>query len=203
MIQKIHIITFIFIGLHFVSCANRKKETPPNTETPKALQKLEYKSRGSGYQGLVEALYKEMLEKNENLKKLEAEIDSSESANFYAESSPFANFNTYNQYSQSYYNDAEGKLNQIKDTVLRKKMLAIIQASKEIYANNISEHTNLIAEFNQNQANINDQHLAMKVLLTLPLIVKYQKENIPSDKESKKIIENQHSLIEKMGNTIK
>lgn len=199
-------ILLIFIFLAITSCTTR----PPKKEVEKEEgsqtlneTKTFIKSRGSYNEDIIESLYKEILAKNVPLQQLEAEMDSINAKNNKAENEPLHDLNVYNQKSATYYASAEGLASQITDSLLRKKLLAILENSKESAAQKVKEHTSLIAQMAENQSNIHNQHLAMKILLTLPVIEKYQTKNIPDTKELVKLTEQQKKLILKMENAVK
>lgn len=62
----------------------------------------------------------------------------------------------------------------------------------------MSELKNLVASIDKGSKNINDNHLVMKIILTMPIIEKYQKENIPSSKEYEELIIEQSKFVERI-----
>lgn len=163
-------------------------------ETPKALKndKLEIKSYSrSG--DLTEELYEELVAKSPELKKLEDNLDA-----FIPKPNELEEkFNKYNSKSNSYYNSADYKATAITDSLLRKKVLSLITTSKDKYSNRTAELNSLIELISKNGATLNDHHSILKIVLTLPMIEKYQTENLPDKKEFNDLIKEQQKLIQR------
>lgn len=192
------ILTF-FALLLFVSCTE-KQETPVLEKTPEALddggEVKNFISRGGG--DLVEGLYNELAEKDPSLKQLETQLQQ-----FHEEDSTDA-FDAYKQKNKSYYRSADNYARRISDTLLRKKMEALIKSSNEKFDNRIAGQTNLLTEINKKTLTLNDLHTVIKLTYTLPLIEEYQKDKLPSDKPIKnynaqldKTLQYEESLIKK------
>lgn len=195
------IIGTVFILTLLFSCGN--KQTSDNStikqETPKALQddKLEIKSYSrSG--DLTEELYQELIGKNPALKKLEDELNA-----FRPKPNEITNkFNNYDSKSNSYYSSANYKAAAIKDSLLRMKILSLITTSNKQYTTKTAELNSLIKQIAENGATLNDHHSVLKIVLTLPMIEKYQNENKLDKKEFKNLIKQQEDLIERTDSLI-
>ncbi len=190
-----------FIGTVFIftllfSCGN--KETGDNAttkqETPEALQddKLEIKSYSrSG--DLTEELYQELVGKNPALKKLEDDLDA-----FRPKPKELTDkFNKYDSKSNSYYSSANYKAAAITDSLLRMKIFSLITTSNKQYSTKTAELNSLLKQISKNGATLNDHHSVLKIVLTLPMIEKYQDDNKPDKKEFKNLIKQQEDLIER------
>ncbi len=184
----------IFCLTLLFSCENRQKEnkTEIKAETPKALQedKLEIKSYSrSG--DMIEELYQELVDKNPELKKLEEDIE----AIRLKPNEPIEKFNAYDAKSNSYYSSANYKATAMSDSVLKNKIIAFISKSENNYKEKTTEINSLLKEVSENGSAINNHHTVLKIVLTLPLIEQYQKDNLPGTKEFKNIIKEQDKLI--------
>lgn len=191
MIKKL--ILFLFIVL--TSCGgNESKNENPKNEIPKALQNKasinigRYRSNDD----LPEELYQELVSKNIELKKLETQLED------FNTKDTLNIFYNYNGKSENYYTYANSYANSIKDSILKNKVLNLLKNSDEKYNKKITELNQLVESIYQKQRDIRDYHSALKIVLTIPLIEKYQKDNLPEKSPFEKVIENQNLLLEKI-----
>jgi hypothetical protein len=179
--MKTHTITFILIILTVASCDNSRTPEKSNPETPRALEdknsSYEIVSK-RGSDDLVEDLYNELADKTPELKELENQI---ENLNKSKSDSTYL-FNKYNRKNQSYYNTADSHIDQMKDTALRDKLKLLISSSQTKYNSTISRHSDLLNLIEAKTSTLNDLHEILKVTRTLPLIEKYQNDNLPKTK---------------------
>lgn len=189
-----NIFGIIFILTLLVSCGGGQTENnkPTQQETPKALQdsKLEIKSYSrSG--DLTEELYQELVGKTPSLKKLEDDLDA-----FIPKPNDLKDkFNQYDSKSNSYYNSANYKATAISDSLLKKKIISLIMTSNNKYSAKTAELNSLLKQISKDGATLNDHHSVLKIVLTLPMIEKYQDDNKPNKKEFKDLINQQEKLI--------
>lgn len=177
----------------FFSCGNRKNNSD-KPETPKALQddNLEIKSYSRSWSDLTEELYQELVDKTPALKKLEDDIAAfNKKPNELAEK-----FNTFDGKSNNYYLSANTKASTITDSLLKNKMLLLITNSQNQYLSKTAEHNSLLTLVSQKSTNLNDQHSVLKIILTLPIIEKFQNDDIPDKKEFLDLLKKQQELID-------
>jgi predicted transcriptional regulator len=184
----------IFILTLLVSCGGGRTESDkiPKQEIPKALQdnKLEIKSY-SRTGDLTEELYQELVDKTPALKKLEDDLDA-----FIPKPGDLnEKFQQYDSKSNSYYSSANYKASAITDSLLRVKIIELITASNKKYSTKTAELNSLLKQISKTGASLNDHHSVLKIVLTLPLIEKYQGDNNPNKKEFKDLIKQQENLI--------
>jgi Na+-transporting NADH:ubiquinone oxidoreductase subunit NqrC len=163
-----------------VSCNNNRLQ--PQQETPKALDEND-KSYSlvtkRGYdEDILESLYGELVDKTPELEKLEEDIDIIYSSKVDSLEA-FTNFDSKND---RYYNSAGIHSQGIKDSLLRQKMKNLIQASLTNYNSLTAPHNNLLNSIESKQATLGDVHTALKIVRTLPVIAKYQKNSLPDTK---------------------
>ncbi|WP_456315677.1 hypothetical protein [Pseudomonas shirazensis] len=188
MLKKILILSIL------VLTACERNET--KIENPKALQdgvtiKIgRYRSNND----LSEELYQELVSKNIELKKLENELEDFNTRD------TLNIFYNHNGKSEDYYNSANSYANSIKDSILKNKIINLLNKSKEKYNKEATELNQLIKTIYQKERDISDYHSALKIVLTIPLIEKYQNENLPEKSPFEKIILNQNLLLEKIKN---
>mgnify|MGYP001164689732 CR=1 FL=1 len=190
--------SFFLILLTFtmVCCGEKRTNNKPvEQETPKALQdnKLAIKSYSRSGTDMIDELYQELVDKSPELKKLEDDLGIINSKASDLET----NFNAYNQKSNSYYYSANEKTSAITDSLLRKKILAIITNNKNLYDNKTASVNSLRKLISDNSSTIKDSYSVLKIVLTLQLIEKYQNDNLPDKKNFKDIIKEQEKLIQR------
>ena len=193
MTTKIFISTILV--LTFASCDNTRTQDKPKQETPQALEdkssSYELISK-RGYDDLVESLYNELVTKDVDLKKLEDKIDElNKSKNDTTDL-----FDKYNGKNRSYFSSADRHVVNIKDSLLRDKMkiLVINQLSK--YNSRIGKHNELLKIIDAKQMTISDLHNVLKIVRTLPLIDKYQNDNLTDTKSFEGYIKHQEKAIQ-------
>lgn len=201
--KKLILISTVIL-VTFVSCDNaRKKENQEQKqETPIAMQEEASFEIGSkrGYEDIIESLYKELAEKTPELKDLESKLD----ALSVGKSDSTEQYDKYNGKNQSYYNSADNHLNQINDSTLRKKMKSLISASLTKYNSKVYRHTELLKSIDKKAKTLNDLHEVLIITTTLPLVEKYQNNNLPTTKsingylrQLDKAVQIENSLLEK------
>jgi hypothetical protein len=163
------------------SCDNSPDREKSNTETPKALDdksaSYEIVSK-RGNSDLIENLYDELVEKTPELKELESKIDNLNDS----KSDSLDQFEKYDRKNNVYYNAAVNHIGQINDTVLRDQLKHLITSSETKYNLKISSHSNLLNLIEAKTLTLNDLHEVLKITRTLPLIEKYQNNNLPNTK---------------------
>ncbi|AYL96992.1 hypothetical protein [Mucilaginibacter celer] len=171
------------------ACNNTEKNNAQvQNNAPKALQDKiadpEFSSiKNSRGATLVDDIYADQLQKRPELQKLEDLI------RHFDEGAPdsLMQFDHYNRKSEAYYGSAGNLLLSIKDTVLRAHFKEIIDQSQHKYKDTISQFSVLINHIDSNRARVGDYHLALKLAVTLPIIERYQFENLPDLKSTANI----------------
>lgn len=193
-IVKLSVIAWI---VTLMSCSNNPSASPKAEipEIPEALQnenssKIMY---GRSKEDLVDVLYNELLEKDKDLKQLNDDIQTLNSKSDELTKA----FENYKVKSDNYYNSASSKVAQMKDSALSKKLQAYINSSLHKYQNGNSGLEDLKKQISNNALSIHDRLLAMKILLTLPVIEQYQQSNRPESKAYKNLIQQQEELLKK------
>jgi len=75
------------------------------------------------------------------------------------------------------------------------KIVALLKASNQQYASKTAEINSLLTQISKNGKALNDHHSVLKIVLTLPIIEKYQDENKPDVKEFMNLSNEQEQLI--------
>lgn len=190
MTTKLFVSAILVITL--ASCNNTQDK--PKEETPKALEdkssSYEIISKRS-YDDLVESLYNELVSKNVDLKKLEDKIEELNNS----KSDTTQLFDKFNQKNQSYFSSVENHISAITDSSLKDKMRALIANNLAKYNSSISRHNELLKIIATKGLTVSDLHIILKIVKTLPLIEKYQNDNLPGTKSFEGYIKQQEETI--------
>lgn len=194
MKKIVHYSFLLFILVS--SCKQQQNQPLPPADNPAAFEDkngsdLLYSKRAYNTD-MVDALYKELLEKDKTLKVLEEAIDNLDSQ----KSDSLDLFAKFDEKNLSYYNSAQNHVAAIKDSVLRLKMKAMVDNSLAAYNTKITTHKNLVDLLNSKHDEISNLHIVLKIVKTLPLAEQYQAENIPSTKPAEKLIGIYNKLIQ-------
>jgi hypothetical protein len=190
--------TKIFIPilvLTLVSCNNNRPQDKPKQETPKALEDKSFSYEivsKRGYDDLVESLYNELASKDIDLKKLEDKIYELNKS----KSDTTVLFDKFNGKNQSYFSSADRHVSDIKDNLVRDKIKNLVATQLTKYNSRIARHNELLKIIEANQMTISDLHNVLKIVRTLPLIDKYQKDNLPSTKSFDDYIKQQEETTQ-------
>lgn len=175
------------------SCSNTDNKAI--AETPKALKgsgEYEIESfRWSAKVNLVQELYSELSAKTPELKKLNEDVK----ALLEKQQNLYGKFDEYDGKSTSYYGNANSFAGSVADSTLRARMQQLINASKQKYEGLTAELNALNKQIAANNSSIADQHTALKLVLTLPLMEQYQKQHLPAKKDYKDAIATQNKTL--------
>ena len=192
--MKIKILVSIIFTWTIISCNNYRKQETPKPETPKALQEksssVELLSKRS-FDDLVESLYTELISKDVDLKKLEDNIDDLKRS----KNDSINLFDKFNEKNESYYNSANRHCEEIKDSTLRNKIRILVVKNLTNYNSSIAKHNELLKIIETKELTISDLHNILKIVKTLPVIDKYQKDNLPRTKTLEGYIKRQEETI--------
>jgi hypothetical protein len=172
---------YLLLGVFTITLFSCSNVSSPPDNVPKEFEEgnsssFSFERSGGGGSDAVTSLYNEVADDDANLKSLEKDIRNL-SGNIADASEPFNTF-TYN--NSNYYNSATNHLNSIRDSALKAKAKALIDASMNQYQRSVAMHNRLINEINWKQVTLNDVHTYLKLARTLPVIENYQKKNLPS-----------------------
>jgi hypothetical protein len=147
-----------------------------------------------GREDILERMYSEVLDRNPSLKQLEKELEENEEQHAILRSK----FETYHQQSTLYYGAADQKIKGIRDTTLTRRMRSLVSQSEEGYRQRTAELNRLRAQLSQKSISIEDYHLAVKIITTLPEIESYQKEKLPASQEYVALLRKMEASLQKL-----
>ena len=200
--NKLSIVLFIItvLALALASCSQPTTEAPP--PMPKALEDNSHSydlGYSRNYDDLVESLYAELLKNNVDLKQLEENIKALR--NNKADSTLL--FDKFNEKNRLYYSAADRHISTMNDSLMRDKMKMMIATNLAKYNKTIGKHTELTKMITTNNLSIEDLHTMLKIVKTLPLIEKYQNDNLPNTQSMEGFIKQQEETIKQLDTLIK
>ncbi len=171
------LLSFCFLLL--ISCSQNKPAPQQQNNVPKALEEksVDFSVVSKRYDNdIVQSLYNELLKEDKDLSKFEDGIGKINSDK--ADSLEY--FHSFQSKNTSYYNSADRYLANIKDSVLKYRIKQILAESNSRFEAAVVQHKNLIQEIETKENHLADLHFAVKIIKTLPVMEKYQRENRPS-----------------------
>ena len=171
----------------FAACSskdNRKTDSSSNDQLSSAVSR-----EGN----VLDKLYEELKEQRPELQALELEIEGIDRAKEEA----LATYNEYNSKNEQGYSLANQHLSSIKDSLLRNNIELMINKSQYTYDQDNAAMALAAATLENRSRSLHDHQEALKIILTLNLMEKYQKKQIPNASEHEKIIARYNATIHK------
>jgi len=196
------IILSTFLLFTIASCDSPARQEHQQPATPKALDdnSADYDIISKGRrEDMVESLYDEQVGKNADLKLLEDKLDALRAG----WNDSVQAFNRFNDKNKIYYNVASEHIEGIKDSVLRDKIKVLVAGSLKKYQSLTAGHNELLKTIDTQNLTLADLHTVLKIVRTLPLIEKYQQDNLPSTKPLKAFIHNQNKALKLVDTLVK
>ena len=188
-------ISIFWLTVSFSSCKEKTTDAgdTEKQEMPAALQdnKIDLKSYSRVSSNLIDELYNELEEKTPELKNLAAKIDEYKRKPDELKGT----FYEYDNKSQMYYQSAGYKAKNIGDSLLAQEMRKMIETSENEYKVKTQSLKVLMERIEKNKTSIIDYSNMLKLVKTLPLIEKYQQDNLPGEKNYRQLIKEQEELL--------
>ncbi len=168
-----------FSILLLISCSQNKPAPQQRNNVPKALEakSADFSVVSKRYDNdIVQSLYDELLKEDKDLSKFEDGIEKTNSD----KPDSLEYFHSFVDKNSSYYSSADRYLSSIKDSVLKNRIKQILAESNTRFESGLTQHKNLIQQIETKENQLADLHFAVKIIKTLPVMEKYQRENRPS-----------------------
>lgn len=194
--KKYWILPCIGLLLLLSACDNdqRLNAPSPKPDTPEALKAgpgvLDSKR---GQSNLVDELYAEALEKDTSLRNLEDELSVLDKRIADVKSL----YGLYDEKSREYYHAANTEALQVQDSLLRLKLKSFIEGSAKRYNELTGDLQLIVGRIDLNTATLNDQRSVLKIVTTIPMMEKFQRNELPSDSSFTAAAKEQERMIEK------
>jgi hypothetical protein len=193
--KSLFTILIVLILSVAVSCRNEDapKDQAVVHETPQALKDDAVSEVISSrkYGDLVEQLYQEMVDKTPELASLEKDYSAIPPQSM----SLKEEYNKYNNKSENYYSTANAKTSAIADSVLREKVVSILEAHASQYALKNAELRSMMKQIDNQNVSLNDHHQVLKIFTTLAMMEDYQDQNKLDQGPFEKLMQAQQDLL--------
>lgn len=147
-----------------------------------------------GYKDMVEELYSQAVKQNEKLETIEEDIEK-----FYKKKSEaLEKYNSYTAYNNRYYADARAHAAGIADTANRQKANALVAKAENHYKEKIAGWQTTITSLNKKEQELKDLHTLLKIVVTEPMMEKYQNNNLPESSKANEANGDLQQLIQKI-----
>lgn len=151
------------------------------------------KSR-SGYKDLVEEFYEQAVKQNSNLETIEDDIE-----NFYKKrEDAIEKYNSFTSYNNRYYTDARATAATIIDSTIKRRASDHITKSESAYRAKLANWQSSIATLNNNERELRDLHVLLKIMIATPVIEKYQQSSLPDNNKLNEANADLLKVIEKI-----
>jgi hypothetical protein len=177
-----HTFFLLVLSIFCMACTskNEQEANPIATES---------ESYSIGWRGdnLVESLYEQRPEL-ERLDKRIQEVDESKNK-------ALENYKLYNGKNEQYYSTAGQYLNSIQDSLLRNSIELLLNKSQYAYDQENAAMALAAATLENRSTSLHDHQQALKIILTMDLMEKYQKRQVPDAVKHQKIIDRYNETI--------
>ncbi len=152
------------------------------------------KDYNGGGRDLVEELFEQAVKQNNSLESIEDDIEK-----FYKNrNEAIEKYNSYVAYNNRYYTDAKSKAATIAEAATKQRANDIISKSEAAYKAKTAEWQNTIATLNANEKILTDLHALLEIIITEPMIEKYQNSGLPDNTKIKEANSDLLKVIEKI-----
>lgn len=169
-------LLLILLFLWLSACTSQDQDTSPtDVQTFETNSGLKISS-GRYTKNVVDKLYQEALNENESLKSLDQDIN-----NWWEyQGENLQDFNEFVSNNENYWFGVEEYINQMEDTILQEKTRAIFNAAQQTYHQRIANHANIKRNIELKNTILQDQHVLMKLIVTLQMMDVYQQNKLPA-----------------------
>jgi Fe-S oxidoreductase len=171
--------------LCLASCASDNTEGDTKEAITDSIVEEYNQSATRGPADMVEALYQELMAQNENLLTLDKNMDVLRRE----QAKAVAPYMLYNGKSTQYYTNALNLSNGISDSLLKNSVEVLIKKSQHQFTTQSATMNKSMNSLNIAYQQLEDRYSALKIILTLNLIEKYQAQKTPPTPAYTQLIE--------------
>lgn len=182
--------TFLLFALclFLVACAPENSKETLSSSNDGLLSVKENRN-----DNILESLYQELKEQRPELKDLEQQIKDIDQAKEKA----LEDYKRYNGKNEQYYSIANQSLGNINDSLLRNSIELLLNKSQYAYDQDNAAMALAVAQLESRSVSLHDHQEALKIILTMNLMEKYQKKQLPNTVEHQKIMDRYNESIRK------
>lgn len=152
------------------------------------------KRYGGGGRDMVEELYEQAVKQNDNLESIEEGIEKFAKKKTEA----LEKYNGYTSYNNRYYGDAKMKTSAISDATTRQRAGDLISKSEARYRAGLADWQNTISTLNTREKELNDLHVLLKIMISEPMMEKYQGRELPDNTKLKEAGNDLQQVIDRI-----
>ncbi|MBC7486628.1 MAG: hypothetical protein H7282_07735 [Cytophagaceae bacterium] len=177
----------VVISLFLAACSSEisKEKDVPLSSTDASLQETRTEN-------VLDLLYLELKEQRPELIALDKQIKEVDQAKEKA----LGDYKKYNSKNEQYYLTANQYLNNIKDSLLRNSVELLLNKSQYAYDQENAAMALAAAQLENRSVSLHDHQEALKIILTMNLMEKYQKKQLSDDTEYQKIVDRYNQSID-------
>ena len=142
---------------------------------------------------ILDLLYLELKEQRPELQALEKQVEEVD----LAKEKALEEYKKYNNQNEDYYFCAHQQLSTIKDSLSRNSIELLLNKSQYAYDQDNAAMALAAAQLENRSVSLHDHQAALKIVLTMNLMEKYQKKQLPNTSEYEKIINRYNVSIQK------
>lgn len=205
IMEKKLILKLLFTSSLLISCSTDKKdpeelinETPTAIDVPSSYDIASYKDRG-WKENIIERLFKEAIDKNNEVTIVNESIEIA--AKIYEDS--LKEYTKFVNINEDYWKTANSYISNISDTVVRHSIKEVFDKAELNYCNSKKELINLRDKITLEKERYDNQVLLLKLVVTLPMIQNYQKNELPDSSKLNDILTGFNNADNKINEFIK
>jgi hypothetical protein len=165
-------------------------------QTPEVLAGDESDIKSSSFRirsnyDIVEQLFEEAMNKDENLMSLNKRIEEVEDL----KADSLEAYRDYIQKNQNYWHSLSSYANQLSDSTLKRDLNVLISTLKEKHDKKVLPLNSVVAQIDSNKRVLRDYEILMKIIVTEPMMSNYQRNEYPKMQTLKSVKNAYDSLI--------
>lgn len=186
---------FVMLLVLCMACSNpsRNQQQEPEQSVPEALQENK-NTKGMSKrapENLVDELYEEQRSGDSSLQQMEESLEKLQEAI----PDSLRDFHFFDGKNTSYFRQAEAFTLRIRDSLLKKETAAWLEQAENAYIENTASLNALKNAIGNNSLSLTDRHNILKLMVSLTMMKRYQRENRPQQQPLERLSRDQQRLI--------
>jgi hypothetical protein len=198
-----HKLLPLFACLFCLSCGdNRQVHQEPQHNVPEALDNNKARSYGfskSSPRDVVDRLFDELIENDTALQTLHERISSLKRE----KGDSLYTYHKFSSNNEDFYSSAKMHLNNVRDSSLRSTLKSMVNTSELKYKQKKDRFIKSESLIDTSIVQINDRLELLKMLMTIPVMERYQRDNLPSEVPFDSLLKKMQQLRAKLEIAIK
>lgn len=165
---------FITVAALLISCSSANREDKNDVQP---IVSDDYESgliSKREYNSPIDNIFKDVIKKDSVLNNLNNEINDFNQAKI----DSLRNYLLFNEESAKYYTAGTEATKDIKDSLLKKRILQLLKLSEQRYQKRTKALNESVLNIKTNDTTMQDYYTALKIAATLPVLERYQRKNL-------------------------